>query len=319
MTESPSDNDSSGMTAEDHASEIVQQANDSVDIDEEEVKEKLIELTEEYNLPLDEARRSVVTSYEQETDSDEQVFEQQNDTIQVNNINQDGQWQDVEVVVTQLEPDPHESMSQSGRVGDESGTIRFVSWEKSDVVELEEGQAYRLEGVQTDEYQGSFSIQLNSSTTVEEIDEDIEVGSDDIIFEGAMVDIQSGSGLIKRCSEEGCTRVLDQTKCKEHGDVEGENDIRIKAVLDNGEETQDVIFNTEATEELTGVDVEEAKQIFVDSTSKPKVLSEMTEGIVGRFYEVTGPEMGRYLLADEFEEKTETPDVDALLTKARSI
>lgn len=316
MSQSPSDEN---LTPEQHAEELVEQANDSVDIDKSEVKEKIIELSDEFGLPLDEARRSVKSSYEQETESGEDVFEQRNDTTLVNNINTDDVWRDVKVVVTNLDSDPHESMSQQGRVGDESGTVRFVSWEKSDVPDLEEGQAYRLESVSTDEYNGTYSIQLNSSTVVEEIDEDIEVGSDNIVFEGAMVDIQDGSGLIKRCSEEGCTRVLDKTRCQEHGDVEGESDIRIKAVLDDGHEAQDVIFDAEATEELTGMDIEDAKETFMQSESKHKVLSEMTNGVDGRFYKVEGPEMGRYLLVDEFEEVTGTPNVDDVLTQARSI
>jgi len=55
------------------------------------------------------------------------------------------------------------------------------------------------------------------------------------------VDVQSGSGLIKRCPE--CNRALVKGACGEHGKVEGVYDLRIKAVLDDGEKVQDILMN----------------------------------------------------------------------------
>ena len=43
-----------------------------------------------------------------------------------------------------------------------------------------------------------------------------------------MIDIQTGSGLIKRCPE--CKRALVKGACAEHGKVKGEYDLRINRI-----------------------------------------------------------------------------------------
>jgi len=77
-----------------------------------------------------------------------------------------------------------DSVGQVGLLGDESGTIKFTKWAKSDLAELEEGTVYDLGNVVTDEYEGRYSVKLNSTTTIEERDEDLEVGNDDTTVEG---------------------------------------------------------------------------------------------------------------------------------------
>ena len=114
-----------------------------------------------------------------------------------------------------------DSISQVGLLGDESGTIKFVAFETSELEQLDEGQCYELSNVVTDEYQGTYSVKLNRTTAITAIDEEIEVGDNSETVEGALVDVQSGSGLIKRCPKEGCTRVLQNGRCAEHGEVDG--------------------------------------------------------------------------------------------------
>jgi len=75
-----------------------------------------------------------------------------------------------------------------------------VKWAKSDLPELAEGKSYLFKNVITDEYQGRFSLKLSSTTQIEGLNEDIQVGSSVAEFAGAIVEIQKGSGLIKRCS-----------------------------------------------------------------------------------------------------------------------
>jgi replication factor A1 len=210
-------------------------------------------------------------------------------------------------------------VGQVGLLGDETGTIKFTKWAKSDLPELTEGESYRLENVVTDEYQGRYSVKLNRTTVIEELDESIEVGDDSTTVEGAMVDIQSGSGLIKRCPEEDCTRVLQNGRCSEHGEGEGEFDLRIKAVLDDGESVHEVIFDQEATEELTGMTLEEAKDMAMDALDTSVVADEMCADIVGQYYRVSGPQFGRYVLADELAVLGGPDDAESVLIKARSI
>ena len=303
-----------------HAAEIAEQFSDHVDVTEDEVETKLQQLVEEYQVPLDEATRSVRNSYLEEAGLDrDEISQGGSDQVLVNDINEDEQWVDLHVKLVDLWDPRSDSISQVGLLGDESGTIKFVAFETSELEKIEEGQCYELSNVVTDEYQGTYSVKLNRTTTITEIDEEIEVGDNSETVEGALVDVQSGSGLIKRCPEDGCTRVLQNGRCAEHGEVDGEFDLRIKAVLDDGHEVQDVIFNREATEELTGIELEEAKQLAKDALDTTVVADEMRADILGRYYTVTGPTLGRYVLANEFEQHDGPADAESVLIKARSI
>ncbi|SEK89782.1 replication factor A [Haloferax larsenii] len=305
-----------------HAAEIAEQFSDHLDVSVDDVEERLESLVNEYRVPVDEARRSVVNSYLDEADIDRDELgggAGGNEETLLNDIDEDEQWVDVRAKVVELWEPRSEAIAQVGLLGDDSGRMKFVSFTTSELPELEEGKSYALGNVVTDEYQGNFSVKLNRTTSITELDEDIEVGDDSTSVEGALVDIQSGSGLIKRCPEEGCTRVLQNGRCSEHGNVEGEFDLRIKAVLDDGNEVHEVIFNREMTEELTGIELDAAKQMAMDALDTTIVEEEMRDDLVGVYYRVTGPTLGRYVLANEVERLSEPADVEELLIKARSM
>ena len=303
-----------------HAAEIAEQFSDHVDVTEDEVETKLQQLVEEYQVPVDEAKRSVRNSYLEEAGIDrDDISGDGNERALVNDIDEDEQWVDLRVKLVDLWDPRSDSISQVGLLGDESGTIKFVAFETSEHAQLDEAQCYKLSNVVTDEYQGTYSVKLNRTTAITAIDEEIEVGDNSETVEGALVDVQSGSGLIKRCPKEGCTRVLQNGRCAEHGEVDGEFDLRIKAVLDDGHEVQDVIFNREATESLTGIELAEAKQLAKDALDTSVVADEMRADILGRYYTVTGPTLGRYVLANEFEQHDGPADAESVLIKARSI
>jgi replication factor A1 len=94
--------------------------------------------------------------------------------------------------------------------------------------------------------------------------------------------------------------------------------MRIKGVLDDGNDVYDVLLDREATERVTGIEMEEAKQDAMDALDTSVVTDSMKSILVGRYFHVKGPRVGRYVLADEVEEVDETPDADALLMEARS-
>ena len=171
----------------------------------------------------------------------------------------------------------------------------------------------------TDEYQGQFSIKLNRTTEITELEEAIEVGDDTVEVEGALVDVQSGSGLIKRCPETDCTRVLQNGRCSEHGEVDGEFDMRIKGVIDDGRSVQEVLFAREATEPVAGITLEEAKDMAMDALDTTVVADEISATVLGRYFRVRGPQFGRYVLVDEVEALEGPADPDETLIKARSM
>lgn len=229
------------------------------------------------------------------------------------------EWIDLTAKVTQLWEPRSESVGQVGLLGDPTGTTKFTKWAKSDLPELEEGEVYRLTNLVTDEYEGQFSVKLNRTTGIEEIDEEIEVGDDSTTIEGALVDVQRGSGLIKRCPEDDCTRVLQNGRCSEHGEVEGEFDLRVKAVIDDGNEVHETIFDEEATEELADITLDEAKEMAMDALDTTVVADEIRGTILGNYYRVTGPTFRRYVLANEFETLGGPADAEETLIKARSL
>ncbi|PSP84428.1 replication factor A [Halobacteriales archaeon QS_6_64_34] len=305
-----------------HAEEIHEQFSDQLDIDVDDVAERLDTLVNEYKVPATEARRSVVNTYLDDAGMDRDQLgggSGGNEQVDLADVDAPEEWVDIRATVVELWDPRADAVAQVGLLGDETGTIKFTKWSKSDLPELEEGKSYSLRNVVTDEYQGRFSVKLNRTTTIEELDENIEVGDDSVEVEGALVDIQSGSGLIKRCPEEECTRVLQNGRCSEHGEVEGEFDLRIKGVLDDGEEVTEVIFDEAATERLTGITLEGAKEMAMDALDTTVVADEMRADILGRYYRVTGPTFGRYVLADEQERLSGPVDADELLIKARSI
>ena len=311
------------MTATDlrtHAEEIQEQFSDQLDLTVEDVEERLDTLVNEYKVPTSEARRSVINTYLDEAGMDrDQLGGGGNERKQVGDVDAAEEWIDLKAKVVDLWDPRSDAVAQVGLLGDETGTIKFTKWSKSDLSELDEGEVYDLRNVVTDEYQGQFSVKLNRTTTIEQLDEEMEVGDDEVEIEGALVDIQSGSGLIKRCPDEDCTRVLQNGRCSEHGEVDGEFDLRIKAVIDNGMDVHEVIFDREATEAVTGISLEEAQEMAMDALDTSVVADEMHEKVLGRYYRVVGPTFGRYVLADEFERITETTDPEAVLIKARSI
>ena len=306
----------------DHAEDIHEQFSDHIDIDVDDVEERLSTLVDEYKVPLDEARRSVTSHYLDEAGMERDALgggSGSNDHVQVADVDEDEQWIDVTAKVVDLWDPRSDAVAQVGLLGDESGTIKFTAFASSDLPKLEEGAVYALGNLVTDEYQGNYSVKLNRTTTIEQLDEDIEVGDDSTTVEGALVAMQSGSGLIKRCPEEDCTRVLQNGRCSEHGEVEGEFDLRIKGVVDDGVDAHEVIFDKETTEAITGISLEEAKDMAMDALDTTVVADEISDLVIGTYYRVSGPTFGRYVLADDVEQLSEPVDATAALERARSM
>ncbi|KDE60172.1 replication factor A [Halostagnicola sp. A56] len=303
-----------------HAEDIHDQFSDHLDITVDDVEERLTTLVDEYKVPVDEGRRSVTNHYLEEAGLErEDIARGGSEAVNVEDIDEEEQWVDITAKVIELWDPRSDSVAQVGLLGDPTGTIKFTKWAKSELPSLEEGGVYELRNVVTDEYQGRYSVKLNSTTVVEELEDDIEVGDDTSEIEGALVDMQSGSGLIKRCPEEDCTRVLQNGRCNEHGEVEGEFDLRIKGVVDDGIDAHEVIFDAEATESLTGISLEEGKEMAMDALDTTVVADEIREKIIGTYYRIEGPTFGRYVLADDVEELDGPVDAEQLLIKARSM
>jgi replication factor A1 len=239
--------------------------------------------------------------------------------VKIIEIDKPGLWVDLKAKVVQLWETNSDAISQSGLLGDETGSIKFVKWAKADLPNIEEGKSYILKNLVTDEFQGRFSVKLNRTSQIELLETEIEVGSQAAEFSGALVDVQKGSGLIKRCPT--CKRSLAKGICGEHGKVEGTYDLRIKAVIDDGHRVQDILINRETTERLVGLDLEEAKQMAMEALDHEVVRGMIENKLVGRYFVVTGPRVDRYILVETINEAplVVDADVDELIQSVEAV
>lgn len=302
-----------------HVEDLYDQLSEHVTIDRTKLEGRLDTLVTEYKVPMEEARRSVRTHYLDKADVDRDDLQSANQELAITEIDATEQWLDLTAKVVDLWEPQSDAIAQVGLLGDETGTIKFTKWTTSDLPELDHDHVYQLGNVVTDEYQGRYSVKLNRTTTIEQVDTDIEVGDTAVERVGTLVEIQSGSGLIKRCPEDDCTHVLQNGRCSEHGEGDGEFDLRIKGVIDDGDSVQEVICDQETTERLSGLSLDDATEMAMDALDTSVVAGDMRRQLLGRYYRVTGPIIGRYLLVNEVERLNEPADHEAVLLTARSI
>jgi len=77
-----------------------------------------------------------------------------------------GDWVDLHVKVVQLWDNEHESIRQVGILGDKTGIIKFVSWEKSNQPLLEEGAEYEITNLPVSEYGEYKQVSLNTTSEI---------------------------------------------------------------------------------------------------------------------------------------------------------
>ncbi len=217
-----------------------------------------------------------------------------------------------------------ERMMQTGLVGDESGRIKFVLWKDDAKEKLEPGRVYLVTNAKVDEYNGRLSISLNSATyTAESPEEDIAVGTRLDEVTGAVVQISNGSGLVKRCPVEGCGRVLSrQNLCPMHEiQQEFRYDLRIKGVVDDGHKAYNVLMGKEVVEELSGISMDQAVEIALDSPLGPEeVQARLIERVCGRYVCCKGNDFDGRILVKSAEFVHLDPGVTAeLMNRAGAV
>jgi replication factor A1 len=215
----------------------------------------------------------------------------------------------------------------SGVLADESTRLPFTDWEPHTAIK--EGESLRLEDCYIREFRGVPSVNVSEFTVVSPIDEQITVsetaprkqigetvkdgGMFDVELVGSVLAIRDGSGLIQRCPE--CNRVIQNGQCRSHGEVDGTDDLRVKAILDDGTGTVTVVLDRELTERVYGGTLEDALSNARDAMDKEVVADSIATGIVGKEHRVRGSlsvdEYGANLDATEFAAVTDEPDARA--------
>jgi len=188
----------------------------------------------------------------------------------------------------------HERMLQTGLLGDETGTVRFVIWKDSSSEILSEDKIYTIYYADASEYQGKISLNITGSMVLEEEDTEIEVYEGDTEIYGAFIHMGSGSGLIKRCPVEGCNKTLSrQNFCPIH---EMQNDfrydLRITGVIDDGKNAKNILIQRAEAERITGITLDSAIETATEGPlGYDDVVMKMKDAMLGRYFTCKGNDM----------------------------
>ena len=200
----------------------------------------------------------------------------------------------------------------SGVVGDETARLPFTDWEPHEA--LEEGASLRIEDTHVREYRGAPELNVSEFSAVTPLDREVEVTEDapsmtigeavaggglfDVALTGNVIEVRDGSGLIERCPE--CNRAIQNGECRSHGSVDGIDDLRTKAIFDDGTGTCTAILGPEITEEIYGGGLDAARE----GAREAKDREVVADALEGGEYRVRGSlsvdEYGANLNADEF-------------------
>jgi replication factor A1 len=206
----------------------------------------------------------------------------------------------------------------SGTLADQTGKTMFSSWHDFG---LKEGDAIRVSGGYTKSWRGILQFNFDDRSQLEKLDDfpaakdlskpvthsiaslDRVASAIDVEVRGIVLDIRPGSGLIFRCPQ--CNRVLQAQSCREHGDVEGEPDMRVKAILDDSSGAMTVVCGRDVTERLLGKDLEavlkeiHGKKVVNYDTVRDKVAEMLVAKPVSVRGNATNDEFGLMLVSTE--------------------
>jgi replication factor A1 len=205
----------------------------------------------------------------------------------------------------------------SGVLADETTRLPFTDWQPRP--QVEEGTPVRIENAYIREFRGAPSVNISEFSTVTPLEEPVAVaesapryevreavesgGLFDVELAGNVVGVRDGSGLIERCPE--CGRVVQSGQCRAHGAVEAEDDLRVKAILDDGTGTVTVVLDEERTAEIYGGGIDAAREHARDAMDREVVADDIREELVGRAFRVRGAlsvdDFGATLNATTFE------------------
>ncbi len=213
-------------------------------------------------------------------------------TVAIRNIKHPGIWIDVRGKVVQFWESNSDAISQVGLLADETGRIKFVSWRKSNLPLMEENRVYLIKNAVVDSWNDRLQVNLNRTSRIIPLGEDIEVDNLGSELEGVVRDIIPESGFIMRCPE--CRRVLVDDVCMVHGEVEPVPDLRIKAGFDTDESSEILVLNRDLTEKLLEVTLTEAEGL-----DKSEIDERMRNRLIGSRFVVEGSKPSKYFLVSK--------------------
>ncbi|MGY8754368.1 MAG: hypothetical protein ACKVIR_01625 [Candidatus Poseidoniales archaeon] len=217
--------------------------------------------------------------------------------------------------------DGEEKSVWSGDVADPTGRCRSSIWSEPpfDINALP--ITVRVRGARVRAWQGVPDITIDDASQIEVMaatpwgdDIDlannlVEVDLSDLVSGpsrvgiktiGTVVSVREDSGIIKRCPE--CRRVLRDGSCFNHGEQDGNPDVRIRFVLDDGRSTLSLFVNKESTVQLLSM-TEQQIVTAIETDGQVEFVQMIRESFLGRNISASGRSIvddnGAMLLADD--------------------
>lgn len=120
-----------------------------------------------------------------------------------------------------------------------------------------------------------------------------------VVTSGNIVSVREDCGLIKRCTE--CRRVLRDGECATHGEQEGDTDVRLRLVIDDGIGTMSLLVNKEASCTLLDMSQSDMSDTC-EENGQMSFVQEIREKLLGRKVVASGrsiiDEQGGMILSD---------------------
>lgn len=283
-----------------------------------------------YGIREDKVTESVSSRIASELDVDKQSLLQissDTDKVAIEELNDDSDVSEGDIVAVEGQVTnlfDTDSMYQMGIIEDNTGDTLFKSF--SDNKELElfvEGNSYRISAARVGKYDGDYNLTLSEELTddITKLDETFSAPSEDTkTIKGRIVSLQNGSGLIKRCPIDDCGRPLDSGSCREHGDVDGEFDLRIKAAIDDGTDTHDIVMNKELTEEFASITLDEAIDLARENFQVSVVSDTIRDRIILDYVRLTGFYIGDNFIVEDVEPVLDfDSEIEDLVVRASSL
>ena len=222
----------------------------------------------------------------------------------------------------------------SGDIADPTGKCRCSIWSEPPFDFEATPVIVRLRGVRVRAWQGIPDITIDDVSQIEvlaaapwgdDVDltnnvvdvplTDLATGASrvGISTTGHVISIREDSGIISRCTE--CRRVLRDGECATHGKQDGNPDVRIRMVLDDGNSTISLIINKAASESLIKMN-QDTISSEINENGTMAFVQNLREMLLGRQLKASGrtivDEQGAMLLSDA----VELMDVDSALVAA---
>ena len=218
---------------------------------------------------------------------------------------------------------------RSGDIMDPTGRCRLTAWCEFDP---KPGDIIRIDGGRVQSWQGSpdmvidnlDQVEILTETPWEKIDPDNHWVDVDlyslrkggsrrgISTTGVIVAIMPGSGIIERCPE--CRTILRDGSCPEHGPQIGEEDLRLRFVLDSGVSNANLYMAREASESFLGMSMDEVKG-EISSIGNEAFVSNLRGRVLSRKVVVHGrcvvDDRGAMVFADRMEVMEPKPAEEA--------